>query len=156
MALGQPVRLCCGRAERSGHWYKEGSRLTPAGRVRGWRGRLEIASFLPEDAGQYLCLARGSLLLQNVTLVVDGKGVQQRLRDAWGERLSVLGLKRLLLSWTDSMTSSNGDEDPRIHRGPLNGHIYPQQGQCESSKTLPPCWPLRTDQCVNKRSSSGH
>ena len=100
VALGQPVRLCCGRAERSGHWYKEGSRLTPAGRVRGWRGRLEIASFLPEDAGQYLCLARGSLLLHNVTLVVDGKGVQQRLRDAWGERLSVLGLKLLLLSRT--------------------------------------------------------
>lgn len=76
VALGQPVRLCCGRAERGGHWYKEGSRLPPAGRVRGWRGRLEIAGFLPEDAGCYLCLARGSMLvLHNVTLVVDGKGV---------------------------------------------------------------------------------
>lgn len=76
VALGQPVRLCCGRAERGGHWYKEGSRLPPAGRVRGWRGRLEIASFLPEDAGCYLCLARGSMLvLHNVTLAVDGKGV---------------------------------------------------------------------------------
>ncbi|KAI2540301.1 fibroblast growth factor receptor 4, partial [Homo sapiens] len=68
VALGQPVRLCCGRAERGGHWYKEGSRLAPAGRVRGWRGRLEIASFLPEDAGRYLCLARGSMIvLQNLT-----------------------------------------------------------------------------------------
>ncbi|XP_029073531.1 fibroblast growth factor receptor 4 isoform X2 [Monodon monoceros] len=99
VALGQPVRLCCGWAERSGHWYKEGSRLAPAGRVRGWRGRLEIASFLPEDAGRYLCLTRGSMLvLYNVTLVVD-----------------------------DSMTSSNGDEDPKTHRGPSNEHIYPQQ-----------------------------
>uniref|UniRef100_A0A8C0KCQ8 Fibroblast growth factor receptor n=1 Tax=Canis lupus dingo TaxID=286419 RepID=A0A8C0KCQ8_CANLU len=85
VALGQAVRLCCGRAERGGHWYKEGSRLPPAGRVRGWRGRLEIASFLPEDAGCYLCLARGSMLvLHNVTLVVD-----------------------------DSLTSSNGNEDPK-------------------------------------------
>ncbi|XP_058402734.1 fibroblast growth factor receptor 4 isoform X4 [Diceros bicornis minor] len=99
VALGQPVRLCCGRAERSGHWYKEGSRLAPAGRVRGWRGRLEIASSLLEDAGHYLCLARGSMLvLHNVTLVVD-----------------------------DSLTSSNGDEDPKAHRGPSNGHVYPQQ-----------------------------
>ncbi|XP_012577608.1 PREDICTED: fibroblast growth factor receptor 4 isoform X2 [Condylura cristata] len=99
MALGQPVRLCCGRAERSGHWYKEGSRLAPAGRVRGWRGRLEIASLLPQDAGRYLCLARGSMLvLHNLTLVVD-----------------------------DSSTSSNGDEDPKDHRDPSNGHIYPQQ-----------------------------
>ncbi|XP_058580298.1 fibroblast growth factor receptor 4 isoform X4 [Neofelis nebulosa] len=99
VALGQPVRLCCGRAERGGHWYKEGSRLAPAGRVRGWRGRLEIASFLPEDAGCYLCLARGSMLvLHNVTLVVD-----------------------------DSLTSSNGNEDPKAHRNPSNGHIYPQQ-----------------------------
>ncbi|KAG8513092.1 Fibroblast growth factor receptor 4 [Galemys pyrenaicus] len=99
MALGQPVRLCCGWAERGGHWYKEGSRLAPAGRVRGWRGRLEIASFLPQDAGRYLCLARGSMLvLHNLTLVVD-----------------------------DSSTSSNGDEDPKVHRDPSNGHIYPQQ-----------------------------
>ncbi|XP_043449946.1 fibroblast growth factor receptor 4 isoform X3 [Prionailurus bengalensis] len=99
VALGQPVRLCCGRAERGGHWYKEGSRLAPAGRVRGWRGRLEIASFLPEDAGCYLCLARGSMLvLHNVTLVVD-----------------------------DSLTSSNGNKDPKAHGNPSNGHIYPQQ-----------------------------
>uniref|UniRef100_A0A8D0WHH3 Fibroblast growth factor receptor n=1 Tax=Sus scrofa TaxID=9823 RepID=A0A8D0WHH3_PIG len=99
VVLGQSVRLCCGRAERSGHWYKEGSRLAPAGRVRGWRGRLEIASFLPEDAGRYFCLARGSMLvLHNVTLVMD-----------------------------DSMISSNGDEDPGTHSGPSNGHIYPQQ-----------------------------
>nr|XP_025862277.1 fibroblast growth factor receptor 4 isoform X4 [Vulpes vulpes] len=99
VALGQPVRLCCGRAERGGHWYKEGSRLPPAGRVRGWRGRLEIASFLPEDAGCYLCLARGSMLvLHNVTLVVD-----------------------------DSLTSSNGNEDPKAHRVSRNGHIYSQQ-----------------------------
>ena len=156
VALGQPVRLCCGRAERSGHWYKEGSRLTPAGRVRGWRGRLEIASFLPEDAGQYLCLSRGSLLLHNVTLVVDGKGDQQRLRDAWGETLCRGPQTPPFVPDIDSMTSSNGDEDPKIHRSPLNGHVYPQQGQCESSKTLPPCWPLRTDLCVNRRSSSGH
>ncbi|XP_029797231.1 fibroblast growth factor receptor 4 isoform X2 [Suricata suricatta] len=99
VALGQPVRLCCGQAERGGHWYKEGSRLAPAGRVRGWRGRLEIASFLPEDAGCYLCLARGSMLvLHNVTLVVD-----------------------------DSLTSSNGNEDPKAQGDPSNGHIYPQQ-----------------------------
>uniref|UniRef100_G3RQR4 Fibroblast growth factor receptor n=1 Tax=Gorilla gorilla gorilla TaxID=9595 RepID=G3RQR4_GORGO len=99
VALGQPVRLCCGRAERGGHWYKEGSRLAPAGRVRGWRGRLEIASFLPEDAGRYLCLARGSMIiLQNLTLITD-----------------------------DSLTSSNDDEDPKSHRDPSNRHIYPQQ-----------------------------
>ncbi|XP_070088999.1 fibroblast growth factor receptor 4 isoform X3 [Equus asinus] len=99
VVLGQPVRLCCGRAERGGHWYKEGSRLAPAGRVRGWRGRLEIASSLLEDAGHYLCLARGSMLvLHNVTLVVD-----------------------------DSLTSSNDDEDRKAHRGPSNGHVYPQQ-----------------------------
>uniref|UniRef100_A0A8D2AX32 Fibroblast growth factor receptor n=1 Tax=Sciurus vulgaris TaxID=55149 RepID=A0A8D2AX32_SCIVU len=99
VALGQPVRLCCGRAERGGHWYKEGSRLAPAGRVRGWRGRLEIASFLPEDAGHYLCLARGSMtVLHNLTLLAD-----------------------------DSLTSSNDDEDPKAHRGALNGHIYHQQ-----------------------------
>nr|KAF6346536.1 fibroblast growth factor receptor 4 [Pipistrellus kuhlii] len=83
VVLGQPVQLCCGRAERGGHWYKEGSRLAPAGRVRGWRGRLEIASFLPEDVGHYLCLARGSMfVLHNVTLVMD-----------------------------DSSASSNGDEE---------------------------------------------
>nr|XP_024649247.1 fibroblast growth factor receptor 4 isoform X6 [Macaca nemestrina] len=99
VALGQPVRLCCGRAERGGHWYKEGSRLAPAGRVRGWRGRLEIASFLPEDAGRYLCLARASMIvLQNLTLTID-----------------------------DSLTSSNDDEDPQSHRDSSNGHIYPQQ-----------------------------
>ncbi|XP_024896478.1 fibroblast growth factor receptor 4 isoform X2 [Pteropus alecto] len=98
VTLGQPVQLCCGRAERGGHWYKEGSRLAPAGRVRGWRGRLEIASFLPEDTGHYLCLARGSMLvLHNVTLVVD-----------------------------DSLTSTNGDEDPKAHDGPSNRHIFPQ------------------------------
>lgn len=74
VALGQPVRQCCGRTERGGHWYKEGSRLASAGRVRGWRGRLEIASFFPEDAGQYLCLARGSMtVLHNLTLIVVGK-----------------------------------------------------------------------------------
>ncbi|XP_010384714.1 fibroblast growth factor receptor 4 isoform X3 [Rhinopithecus roxellana] len=99
VALGQAVRLCCGRAERGGHWYKEGSRLAPAGRVRGWRGRLEIASFLPEDAGRYLCLARGSVIvLQNLTLIID-----------------------------DSLTSSNDDEDPKSHRDSSYGHIYPQQ-----------------------------
>ncbi|XP_023370848.1 fibroblast growth factor receptor 4 isoform X3 [Otolemur garnettii] len=89
VARGQPVRLCCGRAERGGHWYKEGSRLAPAGRVRGWRGRLEIASFLPEDAGHYLCLARGSMfVLHNLTLVTN-----------------------------DSLTSSNDDEDSKAHNG---------------------------------------
>ncbi|KAI2540300.1 fibroblast growth factor receptor 4, partial [Homo sapiens] len=99
VALGQPVRLCCGRAERGGHWYKEGSRLAPAGRVRGWRGRLEIASFLPEDAGRYLCLARGSMIvLQNLTLITG-----------------------------DSLTSSNDDEDPKSHRDLSNRHSYPQQ-----------------------------
>lgn len=98
VAVGQPVQLCCGQAERGGHWYKEGSRLAPTGRVRGWRGRLEIASFLPQDAGRYLCLARGSMfVLHNVTLVVD-----------------------------DSLTSSNGDEDPKAHSGPSNRHVYPQ------------------------------
>uniref|UniRef100_F7B099 Fibroblast growth factor receptor n=1 Tax=Callithrix jacchus TaxID=9483 RepID=F7B099_CALJA len=99
VALGQPVQLCCGQAEHGGLWYKEGSRLAPAGRVRGWRGRLEIASFLPEDAGRYLCLARGSMIvLQNLTLVID-----------------------------DSLTSSNDDEDPKSLRDSSNGHIYPQQ-----------------------------
>ncbi|XP_020018367.1 fibroblast growth factor receptor 4 isoform X1 [Castor canadensis] len=100
VALGQPVRLCCGRAERGGHWYREGSRLAPAGRVRGWRGRLEIASFLPEDAGHYLCLARGSMtVLHNLTLVSD----------------------------VDSLTSSNDDGDPKALGGSSNGHLYPQQ-----------------------------
>ncbi|XP_008574252.1 PREDICTED: fibroblast growth factor receptor 4 isoform X2 [Galeopterus variegatus] len=99
VAVGQPVRLCCGQVERGGHWYKEGSRLAPAGRVRGWRGRLEIASFLPEDAGPYLCLARGSMIvLHNLTLIVD-----------------------------DSLTSSNDDEDSKSHRGSSSGHVYPQQ-----------------------------
>lgn len=74
VALGQPVRQCCRRNERGGHWYKEGRRLASAGRARGWRGRLEIASFLPEDAGQYLCLARGSMtVLHNLTLIMNGK-----------------------------------------------------------------------------------
>ncbi|XP_021494808.2 fibroblast growth factor receptor 4 [Meriones unguiculatus] len=98
LALGQPVRLCCGRTERGGHWYKEGSRLASAGRVRGWRGRLEIASFLPEDAGRYLCLARGSLaVLHNLTLAMD-----------------------------DSFTSIH-DEDPKALSGISGGHAYPQQ-----------------------------
>ncbi|XP_055451778.1 fibroblast growth factor receptor 4 [Psammomys obesus] len=98
LALGQPVRLCCGRTERGGHWYKEGSRLASAGRVRGWRGRLEIASFLPEDAGRYLCLARGSLaVLHNLTLTMD-----------------------------DSFTSIH-DEDPKTLSGNSRGHAYPQQ-----------------------------
>lgn len=99
VALGQPVRLCCGRAERGGHWYKDGSRLAPAGRVRGWRGRLEIASFLPEDAGHYLCLARGSLtILHNLTLVADGKRVWQGLNGAWGQKPPFLDLRSLPLS----------------------------------------------------------
>ncbi|KAM6151025.1 fibroblast growth factor receptor 4 isoform 1-T1 [Erethizon dorsatum] len=99
VALGQPVRLCCGLGERGGHWYKEGNRLAPAGRVRSWRGRLEIVSFLPEDAGHYLCLARGSMIvLHNLTLVAD-----------------------------DSLTSSNDDEDPKANRDSSNGHNYLQQ-----------------------------
>ncbi|CAO2596154.1 Fibroblast growth factor receptor 4, partial [Lemmus lemmus] len=100
VALGQPVRQCCGRTERGGHWYKEGSRLASTGRVRGWRGRLEIASFFPEDAGQYLCLARGSMtVLHNLTLIVF-----------------------------DSLTSINNDEDPKTPlSGSSSGHVYPQQ-----------------------------
>lgn len=79
LALGHPLCLCCGRAERGGHWYKDGARLAPAGRVRGWRGCLEIASFLSQDAGHYFCLARGSMLvLYNLTLVVDGKWEPER------------------------------------------------------------------------------
>lgn len=146
VALGQPVRLCCGWAERSGHWYKEGSRLAPAGRVRGWRGRLEIASFLPEDAGRYLCLTRGSMLvLHNVTLVVDGKGVWQWLRGPWGEKLCPGPQMPPSVPDIDSMTSSNGDEDPKTHRGPSNEHIYPQQGQCDSSRTHSPVFQLVTE-----------
>ncbi|KAM5299971.1 fibroblast growth factor receptor 4 isoform 3-T3 [Ctenodactylus gundi] len=99
IALGQPVRLCCKLAERGGHWFKEDSRLAPAGRVRAWRGRLEIASFLPEDAGHYLCLARGSMtVLHNVTLVAD-----------------------------DSLSMSKDDESPSAHRVSSNGHLYLQQ-----------------------------
>ncbi|XP_012974796.1 LOW QUALITY PROTEIN: fibroblast growth factor receptor 4 [Mesocricetus auratus] len=99
VAIGQPVRRCCGRTERGGHWYKDGRRLASAGRARGWRGRLEIASFLPEDAGQYLCLARGSMtVLHNLTLIVN-----------------------------DSLTSINSDEDPRTFNGSSHGHVYPQQ-----------------------------
>ncbi|KAL1783967.1 histone-lysine N-methyltransferase, H3 lysine-36 and H4 lysine-20 specific isoform X1 [Sigmodon hispidus] len=99
VAVGQPVRQCCGRTERGGHWYKEGSRLASAGRVRGWRGRLEIASFLPEDAGQYLCLARGSMaVLHNLTLIVD-----------------------------DSLTTINNDEVSKTLSGSSSGHVYPQQ-----------------------------
>lgn len=87
VALGQPVRLCCGRTERGRHWYKEGSRLASAGRVRGWRGRLEIASFLPEDAGRYLCLARGSMtVVHNLTLIMDGMRVWQGLKGPLGEK----------------------------------------------------------------------
>lgn len=86
IALGQPVRLCCGLGERGGHWYKEGSRLAPAGRVRSWRGRLEIAAFLPEDAGHYLCLARSSMIvLHNLTLVADGKRGWLRVKGCQGE-----------------------------------------------------------------------
>ncbi|XP_028627816.1 fibroblast growth factor receptor 4 [Grammomys surdaster] len=99
VALGQPVRLCCGRTERGRHWYKEGSRLASAGRVRGWRGRLEIASFLPEDAGRYLCLARGSMtVVHNLTLLVD-----------------------------DSLTSISNDEDPKTFSSSSSGRVYPQQ-----------------------------
>lgn len=88
VALGQPVRLCCGRTERGRHWYKEGSRLASAGRVRGWRGRLEIASFLPEDAGRYLCLARGSMtVIHNLTLLVAGKRIWQGFKGPVGEKL---------------------------------------------------------------------
>lgn len=94
VALGQPVRLCCGRTERGRHWYKEGSRLASAGRVRGWRGRLEIASFLPEDAGRYLCLARGSMtVLHNLTLLVDGKKIWRGLRVPWERNPSSLGFQ---------------------------------------------------------------
>lgn len=94
VALGQPVRLCCGRTERGRHWYKEGSRLASAGRVRGWRGRLEIASFLPEDAGGYLCLARGSMtVLHNLTLLVDGKKIWRGLRVPWERNPSSLGFQ---------------------------------------------------------------
>ncbi|XP_006976869.1 fibroblast growth factor receptor 4 [Peromyscus maniculatus bairdii] len=99
VALGQPVRQCCRRNERGGHWYKEGRRLASAGRARGWRGRLEIASFLPEDAGQYLCLARGSMtVLHNLTLIMN-----------------------------DSLTSINNDEDPKTLNGSSSVHVYPQQ-----------------------------
>lgn len=98
VALGQPVRLCCGRTERGRHWYKEGSRLASAGRVRGWRGRLEIASFLPEDAGRYLCLARGSMtVVHNLTLIMD-----------------------------DSLPSIN-NEDPKTLSSSSSGHAYLQQ-----------------------------
>lgn len=98
VALGQPVRLCCGRTERGRHWYKEGSRLASAGRVRGWRGRLEIASFLPEDAGLYLCLARGSMtVVHNLTLIMD-----------------------------DSLPSIN-NEDPKTLSSSSSGHSYLQQ-----------------------------
>ncbi|XP_032740844.1 fibroblast growth factor receptor 4 isoform X4 [Rattus rattus] len=98
VALGQPVRLCCGRTERGRHWYKEGSRLASAGRVRGWRGRLEIASFLPEDAGRYLCLARGSMtVIHNLTLIMD-----------------------------DSLPSIN-NEDPKTLSSSSSGHSYLQQ-----------------------------
>uniref|UniRef100_A0A8I6ANB5 Fibroblast growth factor receptor n=1 Tax=Rattus norvegicus TaxID=10116 RepID=A0A8I6ANB5_RAT len=98
VALGQPVRLCCGRTERGRHWYKEGSRLASAGRVRGWRGRLEIASFLPEDAGRYLCLARGSMtVVHNLTLIMD-----------------------------DSLPSIN-NEDPKTLSSSSSGHSYLQQ-----------------------------
>lgn len=99
VAVGQPVRQCCRRNERGGHWYKEGRRLASAGRARGWRGRLEIASFLPEDAGQYLCLARGSMtVLHNLTLIMN-----------------------------DSLTSINNDEDPKTLNGSSSVHVYPQQ-----------------------------
>lgn len=96
VALGQPVRLCCGQTERGGHWYKESRRLASAGRVRGWRGRLEIASFLPGDAGHYLCLARGSMaVLHNLTLIVDGKRSSREFKDSWGERSPSLGPQML-------------------------------------------------------------
>ncbi|XP_060053197.1 fibroblast growth factor receptor 4 isoform X2 [Erinaceus europaeus] len=93
------MRICCGRAERGNHWYREGRRLAPSGRVRGWRGRLEIASVLPQDSGSYLCLARGSMLvLYNLTLTVD-----------------------------DTLASSTGDDDLQAPRDPSERHMYPQQ-----------------------------
>nr|XP_020854442.1 fibroblast growth factor receptor 4 isoform X2 [Phascolarctos cinereus] len=101
LALGQALRLCCGRANRGGHWYKEGSRLAPSGRVRAWRGRLEIATLVYEDAGLYLCVSRGSgQVLYNLTISV-----------------------------IDSLASGDDDEDSDSPHGDLpKGHIYPQQG----------------------------
>ncbi|XP_036606684.1 fibroblast growth factor receptor 4 [Trichosurus vulpecula] len=101
LALGQALRLCCGRANRGGHWYKEGNRLAPSGRVRAWRGRLEIATLVYEDAGLYLCVSRGSgQVLYNLTISV-----------------------------IDSLASGDDDEDSDSpHRDLPKGHIYPQQG----------------------------
>ncbi|XP_001381003.2 fibroblast growth factor receptor 4 [Monodelphis domestica] len=101
LALGQALRLCCGRANRGGHWYKEGTRLAPSGRVRAWRGRLEIATLVYEDAGLYLCVSRGSgHVLHNLTISV-----------------------------IDSLASGDDDEDSDSSPKDLpKGHIYPQQG----------------------------
>uniref|UniRef100_F6QKY2 Fibroblast growth factor receptor n=1 Tax=Ornithorhynchus anatinus TaxID=9258 RepID=F6QKY2_ORNAN len=71
---GRALRLCCAQGNRSGHWYRAGSRLAARGRVRAWRGWLEIAALSDEDAGSYLCLARGTrLVLYNITISVVGK-----------------------------------------------------------------------------------
>lgn len=45
----------------------------------------------------------------------------------------------------DSLTSSNGNKDPKAHGNPSNGHIYPQQGQYESSRTHFPTSQLATE-----------
>lgn len=45
----------------------------------------------------------------------------------------------------DSLTSSNGNEDPKAHRVSRNGHIYSQQGQYESSRTHIPTSQLVTE-----------
>lgn len=134
VALGRPLRLCCGRAERGGHWYKDGARLAPAGRVRGWRGRLEIASFLPQDAGHYLCLARGSLLvLYNLTLVADGKWAQAEVQGCPLHMSHDAGTypgpqPRPSVPDADPAPSSDGNEE-QMPRDPAEQRVSLLQGQ---------------------------
>lgn len=45
----------------------------------------------------------------------------------------------------DSFTSSNGNEDPKAQGDPSNGHVYPQQGQYECSRTHFPTSQLVTE-----------
>ncbi|XP_058580290.1 fibroblast growth factor receptor 4 isoform X3 [Neofelis nebulosa] len=65
-------------------------------------------------------------------VLVSSRKDMQLLLALLGVLLEVPGTPALTLETSeemelDSLTSSNGNEDPKAHRNPSNGHIYPQQ-----------------------------